>query len=125
VHVAVWPALFIVPLHPSENVVVSGAITETVSLIRFVTYKKPLSGLKAIPIGVSPTGMGDPTTVFVVPSITETVSSAAFVTYRLPLMELKAMPLGLFPTGIVSITNPGGALLSIIWYVTGKGGFIF
>ena len=38
-HVAVWPALPIVPLHPSENVVVSGAITETVLLSMIPTLK--------------------------------------------------------------------------------------
>lgn len=65
VNVAVWPALPNVPLHPSENVVVMGAITETVLLPRFATYMNPLSSLKAMPIGCVPTGMGGPTTVFV------------------------------------------------------------
>ena len=57
VHVAVWPALPIVPLHPSENVVVRGAITETVLLLWFATYKSPLSALKAMPNGPVPTVM--------------------------------------------------------------------
>ena len=58
-HVAVWPALPIVLLHPSENVVVSGAITETMSPPKIGTYRSPLSGLKAMPLGTSPTGMWD------------------------------------------------------------------
>ena len=59
-HVAVWPALSIVPLHPSENVVVRGAITETVPPVfvtEFVTYIKPLLGLKAMPDGNVATGI--------------------------------------------------------------------
>jgi hypothetical protein len=104
VHVAVWPAPPIVPLHPSENVVVSGAITETVSLPESVTYKSPLSGLKAMSIGLSPTGMVS-VTVFVDVSITETVPLAKFATYIKPLSGLKAMSIGFKPTGM-------GALLT-------------
>ena len=51
VQVAVWPPLSIVPLHPSENVVVRGAITEMVLLIIFVTYTSPLPVLKAMSNG--------------------------------------------------------------------------
>jgi hypothetical protein len=69
---AVWPALFIAPLHPSENVVVKGAITETVLSPWFATYRNPLSVLKAMPVGWFPTGMVA-VTVFVVPSKTEMV----------------------------------------------------
>jgi len=46
-----------VPLHPLEDVVVRGAITETVLLIVFATYILPLFGLKAIPSGAGPTRM--------------------------------------------------------------------
>ncbi len=41
VQVAVRPALPIVPLHPSENMVVRGAITVTVSSLKFATYRLP------------------------------------------------------------------------------------
>jgi hypothetical protein len=44
---AAWPASIIEPLHPSEYLVVKGAITETVLLPWFATYKSLLSGLKA------------------------------------------------------------------------------
>jgi hypothetical protein len=63
-HMAVWPALPIVPLHPSENVVVGGAITEAGLPLAFVTHKNPLTGLKAMSRGCIPTGMVS-TTVFV------------------------------------------------------------
>jgi hypothetical protein len=69
-HVGVCPALSIVPLHPSEHVIVErGAVKETVLLskLKFVIYMSPLTGLKAIPCGSVPTGMV-PLTVFVVGS---------------------------------------------------------
>ena len=34
------------PLHPSENVVVRGAITETLLLLWFATYMNPVVGVK-------------------------------------------------------------------------------
>jgi hypothetical protein len=43
VHVGVWPALYIVPLNPSENVVVRDAMAETVLPSRVVTWENPLS----------------------------------------------------------------------------------
>ena len=49
--------------------------------IRFVTYIKPLSGLKAMSTGIDPTGMVA-TTVFVAGSITETVLLPWFATYK-------------------------------------------
>ena len=62
-----------------------------------------------------PTGMGVPTTVFVVPSITETVLLPWFATYRIPLSGLKAMPTGADPTGMVATTNPCVGLVSVTW----------
>jgi hypothetical protein len=64
-HVAAWPAS-IVPLHPLENVAVRGAITETLSLAKFVTYISPLFGLNAIPNGFVPTGIVATTTPAIV-----------------------------------------------------------
>jgi hypothetical protein len=43
-----------VPLHPSENVVVRGAITDTALPLLFVTCKFPLYVLKAMPVGMIP-----------------------------------------------------------------------
>ena len=56
----------------ATTVFVAGFITETVLPPLFVTYRSPLFGLKAMPIGKSH-GYGCPTTVFVAGSITETV----------------------------------------------------
>ena len=114
VHVAVWPALPIVPLHPSENVVARGAIMETVLSFTFVAYIFPLTGLKAMPNGIGTAGMV-PTTVFVEGSITETVLLPPFVTYKSPLSGLKATPIGFVPTGMVATTNPCVGLVSVTW----------
>ena len=63
------------PLHPLEDVVVRGAITETVSpgpvAPKFVIYILPLFALKGIAIGRIPTGIVA-ITVSVELSITET-----------------------------------------------------
>ncbi len=67
------------PLHPSENVVMRGAITETVLLIIFVIYTSPLSVLKAMSNGPSPTGMVA-TTVFVAGLMTVTVPLLKLIT---------------------------------------------
>ncbi len=78
VHVAVWPPLLIVPLHPLENVVVRGAITETALLTEFVTYINPLLGLKAMSYRLKPTGMVA-TTVFVAGLIKDCVTNRCHV----------------------------------------------
>ena len=86
------------------TVFVAGSITETLFCYRqFVTYKNPLSGLKATPTGLDPTGMVA-ITVFVVPSITETLLLRSFATYKNPLSGLKAILSGCTPTGMVATT---------------------
>ena len=100
VHAPLWPALPIVQLHPSENVVVSGAIAEAVLPPKFATYKNPLSSLKAMPRGDVTTGMGVPTTMFVAGVITKTLLLSMFTTYIKPLLGLKAISIGSILTGV-------------------------
>src|SRR5919107_1709401 len=108
-----WP-VSIVPLHPSEYVVVRGAIAEMVLFPAFVTYMFPLLGLNAMPNGAEPTGMVD-MTVFVEGFITDTESLLKFVTYMFPLLGLNAMPNGAESagSGTVSLTNPSCGLFSV------------
>ena len=59
---------------------VSVRITETELEVKFVTYARVPSGVKATPTGITPTGIGNPTTLLVAVAITETVSELEFAT---------------------------------------------